>query len=249
MVITRLVNLNILVVIFNVSAARVIKTHKKFDERSFTGAVVTYNSNVFTRFYSKRNIIKNCTALFVVLKAYMIKHKFTVSGRNILSNFKLDSWFISKERTDFIYEHAVFVSGWTKVCKPAHTSAKASCSVEQNNCIAVVERMKHCCFVNKISYIKSVNQKVTYKVVFYKTKPCTDSRNLFMLCDDVFICFFKFLFKFCTCIRVKSEFLCKILKIENTANIVALTHMRIYLCAVFVINFVEFFRNNKAHDE
>ena len=109
--------------------------------------------------------------------------------------------------------------------------------------------MKHCCLINQIGDVKTINKKITYTIILEELEPYTLACNLFMFAYDVIVCFRKFIFQLAACIRVKTKLLCIILKIENTAYIITLSHMRIDFYAVFIINLIQLFRNHKAEDK
>ena len=130
---------NILTMIADGTAARVIESHEQLDEGSFSGTVVAYNGNMLARLNSEGNIIKNGSAAFRILKGHMLKLKLAVAGRNLCSFVIFDARFIAQKGADFIYEHRVFVSLRTKVCKAAHAASQASCTVKEDNCITIAE--------------------------------------------------------------------------------------------------------------
>ena len=171
----------------------------------------------------------------------MAQTEFSGSFWNSISFIIFEARLVCKERADLINKHTVFMSLWTKVCKTTHASAKASCSVEKNNCITVVHRMEYGCLVNEVGDVKSVNQKVSNSVVLEELKPHAFCSNLFVLSYNIIISLCKFFFELGSGIRMKAKLLCKILEIENTAYIVSFSHVWIYSKAVFKINLVQLF--------
>ena len=169
-IIVRLKLPDILSMITDLSAGRIVQTHQQFDQRRFARTVITDDSDLFTRLHFQRDILQRLFHILFVLKAQMLQIQFCISLRQQLTLTCLDLWIILQERTDLIHIQAVFLHLWENVCQIRHTAPQAAGTVKEHYGITVINGMQHRCLEHQIGDIQTVDDEIAYRIIFEKSE-------------------------------------------------------------------------------
>ena len=240
---------DVLPVVGNLAAGRVVKPHQKLYKRCLAGAVVADDCDMLARLYRKRDVAERVLGVLVVTEAYMRKRQLSVAFRHVPADILPDLRLVIEKCPDLVDIQTVLLRLREDVRKVCHTVPKTSGTVKEYNRVASRNRFKNCRLVDKIRNIQTVHNEIGSQVVSGETEKRTLRGRLLLHLVDLIVRLGKFLFKPVADRGMKPKFLRVVVQVEDTAHVVTFPFKRIDLKTNLVVQLIQHIGYKEPEDE